>query len=354
MIKFNKIHEGDCLNLFENLDNKSIDLIFLDPPYNLQLNKELTRPNHSIVNGVCQEWDKFDNYQSYDNFTHSYLKNCKRVLKDDGGLWVIGSYHNIFRIGKILQDLNFWILNDVIWVKSNPLPNFRATRLTNAHETLIWCSKSPKAKYQFNYHTLKTGNDDKQERSVWNFPICSGKERIKNELNETAHPTQKPLALMNKIILQSSVKDDLLLEPFAGTGSFCASAKYLGRRYIGFEKDKSYQKLANKRLGSIKSLDDRLIDINEKDKPVKKIPFGALINSGYLKPGSKLYNSNKDYKATILSDGSISYQNERGSIHKIAAKVNKTSSFNGWDYWHYEDKKMNLICIDEIRKKMRN
>ena len=354
MIKTNKIHLGDSLDLLNKLDDKSIDLIFLDPPYNLQLNKELTRPNHSVVNGVSQDWDKFDNYQSYDQFTYSYLENCKRLLKDDGGLWIIGSYHNIFRIGKILQDLNFWILNDVIWVKSNPLPNFRATRLTNAHETLIWCSKSPKSKYQFNYHTLKTSNEDKQERSVWNFPICSGKERIKNENNETAHPTQKPLALMNKIILQSTLKDDLVLEPFAGTGSFCASAKYLGRNYIGFEKEKKYQKIANKRLKSIKSIDDKLLDLNEKDKPIKKIPFGTLINSGYLKPGSQLYNSKKNHRATILPDGSISYQDQRGSIHKIAAKVNNTTSFNGWDFWHYEDPKKNLVSIDEIRKKIRN
>ena len=294
MLRVNSIHQGDCLELLDKVDNNSIDLIFLDPPYNLQLNKELTRPNHSVVKGVNQDWDKFDNFKSYDEFTYSYLNSCKRILKDDGGLWIIGSYHNIFRIGKIIQDLNFWILNDVIWSKSNPLPNFRATRLTNAHETLIWCSKSPKSKYQFNYHTLKTSNEDKQERSVWNFPICSGKERIKDSDNVTAHPTQKPLALMNKILLQSSIKGDLVLEPFAGTASFCAAAKYLGRRYIGFEKDKSYQSIAKNRLKSIKSLDEKLLDINEKDKPVKKIPFGTLINSGYLKAGSQLYNSNKN------------------------------------------------------------
>jgi len=354
VLKINKIHQGDCLELLNKIDENSIDLIFLDPPYNLQLNKELTRPNHSVVTGVSQDWDKFDNYTSYDEFTLSYLKNCKRILKNDGGLWIIGSYHNIFRIGKILQDLNFWILNDVIWVKSNPLPNFRATRLTNAHETLIWCSKSPKSKYQFNYHTLKTSNEDKQERSVWNFPICSGKERLKNVDNETAHPTQKPLALMNKILLQSSIKGDLVLEPFAGTASFCAAAKHLGRKFIGFEKDKAYQSLANKRLNSIKTLDEKLLEINERDKPQKKVPFGTLIYTGYLKPGSKLYNINKDYKATILPDGSITYNNDRGSIHKIAAKVNNTSSFNGWDYWHYEDKKKNLVSIDEIRKKIRS
>ena len=354
MLKLDKIHQGDCLELLNKIDDNSIDLIFLDPPYNLQLNKELTRPNHSVVTGVSQDWDKFDNYTSYDEFTLSYLKNCKRILKDDGGLWIIGSYHNIFRIGKILQDLNFWILNDVIWVKSNPLPNFRATRLTNAHETLIWCSKNPKSKYQFNYHTLKTSNEDKQERSVWNFPICSGKERLKNSENKTAHPTQKPLALMNKILLQSTIKGDLVLEPFAGTASFCAAAKYLGRKYIGFEQDISYQNLANNRLKSIKSLDEKLLDINEKDKPQKKIPFGTLINSGYLKPGSELFNKNKNYKATILPDGSITYKNNRGSIHTIAAKVNNTISFNGWDYWHYEDKKKKLVSIDEIRKKIRS
>ena len=353
MLKQNNLYLGDCIDLFEKIEDKTIDLIFLDPPYNLQLNKVLTRPNHSVVNGVTQDWDKFDNYASYDEFTLSYLRECKRVLKPDGGLWIIGSYHNIFRIGKILQDLNFWILNDVIWAKSNPLPNFRATRLTNAHETLIWCSKKPKSKYQFNYHTLKVANEDKQERSIWNFPICSGKERIKNKTNQTAHPTQKPLALMKKIILQSSIQGDLILEPFAGTASFCAEGKYLGRNYIGFEKDKDYFNLAEKRLKKIKSLKNNLLEVNEKDKPVQKIPFASLIDNGHLKPGSSLYNNNKNYKATVLPDGSITYKNDRGSIHKIAAKVNKTSSFNGWDFWHYEDKKKNLISIDIIRKKMR-
>ena len=354
MISVNKIHFGDCLKNFPKIPNKSIDLIFLDPPYNLQLNKELTRPNHSVVKGVDQEWDKFDNFNSYDQFSKEYLSECKRVLKDDGGLWVIGSYHNIFRIGKILQDLNFWILNDVIWEKSNPLPNFRATRLTNAHETLIWCSKNPKAKYKFNYHTLKTSNEDKQERSVWNFPICSGKERLKNQDNQTAHPTQKPLALMKKVILQSSVKGDLLLEPFAGTASFCAAAKFLGRNFIGFEQDKEYQKLANKRLKSIQPLNEELVEISDKDKPQKKIPFGTLINSGYLEPGSSLYNKNKSCKAKILPDGSLTFGSDRGSIHKIAAKINNTSTFNGWDYWHYEDSKKELVSINEIRKKIRN
>lgn len=354
MLRNNKIYEGDCLKLLDKLDDCSVDLIFLDPPYNLQLNKELTRPNHSVVNGVSQEWDKFDNFKSYDDFTSEYLKKCKRILKDDGGLWIIGSYHNIFRIGKILQDLHFWILNDVIWIKSNPLPNFRATRLTNAHETLIWCSKNQKSKYQFNYHSLKIGNEDKQDRSVWSFPICSGKERIKNKNGETAHPTQKPLSLMSKILLQTSIKGDLVLEPFAGTASFCAAAKYLGRDFIGFEQDNNYISLATKRLKSIKSLDDKFLELNKKDIPLKKVPFGSLINSGYLKPGSQLYNSNKDFQATILPDGSITYKNDRGSIHKIAAKVNNTTNFNGWDYWHYEDKKKNLISIDEIRKKIRN
>ena len=319
MIAFNKIHLGDCLKNFPKIPNNSIDLVFLDPPYNLQLNKKLTRPNHSIVKGVDQEWDKFDNFYSYDQFSKEYLSECKRVLKDDGSLWIIGSYHNIFRIGKILQDLNFWILNDVIWEKSNPLPNFRATRLTNAHETLIWCSKNPEAKYQFNYHTLKTSNEDKQERSVWNFPICSGKERLKNKENQTAHPTQKPLALMKKVILQSSVKGDLLLEPFAGTASFCAAASDVYKR-----------------------------------QPQKRIPFGTLINSGFLEPGSNLYNKNKSCKAKILPDGSLTFGSDRGSIHKIAAKINNTSTFNGWDYWHYEDSKKELISINEIRKKIRN
>ncbi|MAV82525.1 MAG: DNA methyltransferase [Pelagibacteraceae bacterium] len=354
MLKLNKIYNGKCENLFKKIDSKSIDLIFLDPPYFLQLNKKLTRPNHSIVKGVEQDWDKFDSFSSYDSFTFNYLNECKRVLKDNGSLWIIGSYHNIFRIGTILQNLDFWILNDVIWSKSNPLPNFRATRLTNAHETLIWCSKSKKSKYKFNYHALKTANEDTQERSIWNFPICSGKERIKDKNNKTAHPTQKPLSLMKKIITQCSNSDDLILEPFAGTGSFCAAAKNLRRKYIGFEEDKNYVNLAKKRLSKIKTTNKINIEPLEKDLPKKKIPFGNLIHEGYLEPGDKLYNNKKTTKAIILADGSIKIDGNRGSIHKVAAIVNKTSSFNGWDYWHYKNKNKELESIDELRKKLRN
>ena len=354
MLKINQIHLGDCKKLFKKIDDKSIDLIFLDPPYFLQLNKVLTRPNHSIVKGVEQDWDKFNSYEDYDLFTYEYLKECKRVLKEDGTLWIIGSYHNIFRIGSVLQNLDYWILNDVIWSKSNPLPNFRATRLTNAHETLIWCSKSKKSKYKFNYHALKTANEDTQERSIWNFPICSGKERLKNEKKQTANPTQKPISLMKKIITQSSNANDLLLEPFAGTGSFSAAAKYLGRNFIGFEQDKNYIKIARKRLEKVKTIGETNLTPLDRDVPKKKIPFGSLIHEGYLEPGESLYNIKDTKRATILADGSIRLDDKRGSIHQIAAIINNTSSFNGWDYWHYKTHDKKLQSIDILRKKLRN
>ena len=353
-MKLNTIHQGNCADLFKKVKDKSVDLIFLDPPYFLQLNKQLTRPNHSVVKGVEEEWDKFNDYKEYDLFTYNYLKECKRVLKDDGTLWVVGSYHNIYRIGSILQNLDYWILNDVIWSKKNPLPNFRGTRLTNAHETLLWCSKSKESKYKFNYHALKTANEDKQERSIWEFPICSGKERLKNKENKTAHPTQKPLSLMKKIITQCSSESDVLLEPFAGTGSFCAAAKYLGRNFIGFDQNKEYVELATKRIKEIKQIDANVLEPLEKDTPKKKIPFGNLVHEGYLEPGEILYNIKDTHRATIQSDGSIRIDDKRGSIHQIAALVNKTSSFNGWDYWHYKNKDKKLESIDVLRNKLRD
>ena len=353
MLKINKIHQGDCLELLNKIDENSIDLICLDPPYNLQLNKELTRPNHSVVTGVSQDWDKFDNYTSYDEFTLSYLKNCKRILKNDGGLWIIGSYHNIFRIGKILQDLNFWILNDVIWVKSNPLPNFRATRLTNAHETLIWCSKSPKSKYQFNYHTLKTSNEDKQERSVWNFPICSGKERLREDNNQRSHPTQKPEALLYRIMVSSTNTGDTVLDPFLGSGTTAVMAKKLQRNFIGFEQDPDYIKLAKKRLKNTEPLSNEVVTMTKSRKDLPKVPFGELVEQGIIPPGAVLTDKKERFKATVSIDGSLKIKNLSGSIHQLGAKVQGLPSCNGWDFWHVKNKSTSIL-LDELRTDYRN
>ena len=349
MISLNKIHFGDCLENFPKIPDKSIDLIFLDPPYNLQLNKELTRPNHSVVKGVDQEWDKFDNFNSYDQFSKEYLSECKRVLKDDGGLWVIGSYHNIFRIGKILQDLNFWILNDVIWNKKNPMPNFRGTRFTNAHETLIWASKSENSKYTFNYQSLKCLNDDLQMRSNWDLPICNGTERLKKN-GKKVHSTQKPEALLHRILLATSNKDDLILDPFLGSGTTATVAKKLSRNYYGIEKEKSYFKAAEQRLKNTKPIEDHYLDTLKNNKSKPRIPFGSLVELGIIKPGTIIFDNKKKISAKIMVDGSIKHAQTEGSIHKVAATILGAESCNGWTYWHCELGNT-FVPIDNLRQK---
>ncbi len=346
--KLNAIHRLDCVTGMGALSDNSIDLIFADPPYNLQLKNDLYRPNQTKVDGVNDKWDKFVSFKEYDEFSFSWLKQAHRVLKPTGSIWVIGTYHNIFRIGKIMQDIGFWILNDIIWIKSNPMPNFKGTRFTNAHETLIWAAKSEKAKPTFHYKAMKTFNDDKQMRSDWLIPICIGKERLKIN-GKKLHSTQKPEALLYRIILSSSNMGDIVLDPFVGSGTTLAVAKKLKRKYIGFEIDELYIQAANERLEQINELDENLLDYKIEEKP-PRVPFGSLIANNYLSAGDKLYSKDGLIKATIKANGSIEWNGKTGSIHKIGAIAQNKTACNGWVYW-YIKRNENLISINEIRKK---
>ena len=351
MSKFiNKIVNGNSLELIKTIPNKTFDLVFADPPYNLQIGEKLKRPDDSKVNGVDDKWDQFKNFEHYDNFCKAWLTECKRVLKDNGSIWVIGSYHNIFRLGYLLQNLDYWILNDVIWRKSNPMPNFKGTRFTNAHETLIWASKNKKSKYTFNYQSLKCLNDDLQMRSDWIFPICSGKERLKKN-GKKVHSTQKPEALLLRIILATTNKDDVILDPFLGTGTTAVVAKKLGRKYFGIEKDKKYFKAADERINKAKVIEDDYLDTVQNNKSKPRIPFGSLVEMGIIKPGTVLFDHKKKFNAKIMVDGSIKYKNSEGSIHKVAAKIMGAESYNGWTYW-YCNIDGSLVPIDNLRQKL--
>ena len=346
----NKIINGNCLEEIKKIPDKSFDLIFADPPYNMQLGENLRRPDNSKVKSVDDDWDKFQNFKSYDEFSVIWLQECKRILKDDGTIWVIGSYHNIFRLGFHLQNLDYWILNDVIWRKNNPMPNFKGTRFTNAHETLIWASKNKNSKYTFNYQSLKCLNDDLQMRSDWLIPICSGKERIKKN-GKKIHSTQKPESLLHRIILASTNKGDTIFDPFLGTGTTAVVAKKLGREYFGIEQNKNYFLSAKKRIHATKQIEDNNLDTIENNKSKPRIPFGSLIELGVIKPGTKIYDQKKEINARIMVDGSIKYKDSAGSIHKVAAKILGSERCNGWTYWYYQSGDR-LKPIDELRQKL--
>ena len=345
----NKIINGDCLVELKKIPDRTFDLVFADPPYNLQLKNKLTRPDSSEVNAVNDKWDQFESFEKYDEFTISWLKECKRILKKNGALWVIGSYHNIFRLGTAIQNLGFWILNDVVWNKNNPMPNFRGTRFTNAHETLIWSSKDKKSKYTFNYQSLKCLNDDLQMRSDWTFPICNGKERLKKN-GKKVHSTQKPEALLHRIILSTTNKDDIILDPFLGTGTTAVVAKKLGRKYFGIEKDKKYFKAANERINKAKVIEESYLDSLENNKSKPRIPFGSLVELGIIKPGTNIFDQKKKINAKIMVDGSIKHKESAGSIHKVAAKIMGTESYNGWTYW-YCNVNGSTVPIDNLRQR---
>ena len=350
MSKFlNNIINGDCLKELKKIPNKTFDLIFADPPYNMQIGEKLTRPDSSKVNGVNDKWDQFNSFKHYDDFCKTWLTECKRILKDNGSIWVIGSYHNIFRLGYHLQNLDYWLLNDVIWRKNNPMPNFRGTRFTNAHETLIWASKSKKSKYTFNYQSLKCLNDDLQMRSDWTFPICNGKERLKKN-GKKIHSTQKPEALLHRIILATTNKGDTIFDPFLGTGTTAVVSKKLGRNYFGIENNKKYFFAAKDRINKTTKIEDNFLDTIENNKSKPRIPFGSLVELGIIKPGASLFDPKKKINAKIMADGSIKYKDSEGSIHKIAAKIMGIESCNGWTYWYY---KMNgsTVLIDSLRQK---
>ncbi len=346
---------GDCRQVLQELPENSVDLVFADPPYNLQLEGELWRPNQTRVDAVDDDWDQFDNFAQYDQFTREWLTACRRILKPTGTLWVIGSYHNIYRVGKILQDLGFWFLNDVVWVKANPMPNFRGVRYTNAHETLLWMQKEKGAKYTFNYHAMKGLNDDLQMRSDWYIPICTGKERLKDAGGEKAHPTQKPEALLYRVIMSSSNPGDVVLDPFFGTGTTGAVARKLHRHFIGVEIDKKYADLAMQRVHEVVQLEfDPPIFVTPNPRRKKRIPFGNLIENGMLKPGQLLYfGSEGTLTAKVLADGKLSFNGQRGSIHQLAKKIHNGPS-NGWKVWYYWDEiEGQRQPIDHLRELVR-
>ena len=352
MTKFaDKVVNGESLEILKKIPDKSFDLVFADPPYNMQIGEKLIRPDHSKVNGVNDEWDQFSDFKHYDDFSKAWLKECKRILKDSGSMWVIGTYHNIFRLGYHIQNLNYWILNDVIWRKNNPMPNFKGTRFTNAHETLIWASKNKKSKYTFNYQSLKCLNDDIQMRSDWTLPICNGKERLKKN-GKKIHSTQKPEALLHRVILATTNKGDVILDPFLGTGTTAVVAKKLGRKYFGIERDKKYFKAACERINKANVIEDDYLDTLQNNKSKPRVPFGSLIEMGLIKPGTILFDPKKKINAKIMIDGSLKHQKTEGSIHKVAAKILGAESCNGWTYWYYQSGNT-LKPIDKLRDKLR-
>ena len=343
---------GDCIAELRALPKECADLVFADPPYNLQLEGELMRPNNTRVAGVDDDWDKFSDFAAYDAFTRDWLTACRDVLKPDGALWVIGSYHNIFRVGAQLQDLGYWILNDIIWRKTNPMPNFRGKRFTNAHETLIWAARSEKSRCTFNYAAMKALNEDLQMRSDWLFPICSGPERLKNSHGKKAHPAQKPESLLRRILLASTNPGDVVVDPFFGTGTTGAAAVRLGRHYIGIEREKSYARMAAKRIAAIAPYDAETLSVSRSKRNAPRVPFGALIELGMIAPGAILYDPRARHAAHVRADGSIACAGAQGSIHKIGAHVQGAQACNGWTFWHYE-KGGELKPIDELRDRAR-
>jgi site-specific DNA-methyltransferase (adenine-specific)/modification methylase len=342
----NTIFHGNNYEILENLPEKSVDLIFADPPYNLQLQNELYRPDQSRVDGVFDNWDKFNSFSEYDLFTRQWLNACKRVLKDNGTIWVIGSYHNIYRVGSIMQDLGFWFLNDIIWVKTNPMPNFMGTRFNNAHETLLWASKSKDAKFTFHYKTMKNFNDDLQMRSDWYIPICTGKERLKVN-GEKAHSTQKPKELLYRIILSTSNTGDTVLDPFFGSGTTGAVAKRLRRNFIGIEKEKNYVELAKERIEQIVPIEVELLEYQLEKMP-PKVPFGNLIEKQIICAGEFIFSKDKKIQALVNADASITYTDLTASIHKVSATILNKKSNNGWDFWFVE-RNEKMISINELR-----
>ncbi|MDR2933840.1 MAG: site-specific DNA-methyltransferase [Rickettsiales bacterium] len=348
--KLNSILHGDCIDIMREIPDDSVDVIFADPPYNLQLNKQLTRPDHTSVDGVYEGWDKFESLQEYDEFTHAWMVEAKRILKPNGTIWVIGSYHNIFKVGSAMQDLGYWLLNDIVWIKSNPMPNFKGTRFTNAHETLLWACKSKDSKYKFNYEAMKMFNEGVQMRSDWNIPICSGGERLRDREGFKVHSTQKPEALLYRVILSSTAVGDVILDPFFGSGTTGAVAKMLGRNFIGIERDEDYITAANERIENVEAATDLAPLQMTMKKHLMKVPFGALLEHGLLKAGDKLYNHKGQFESIVLSDGSLAYKNEIGSIHQVGAKVQNLPSCNGWTYWYYAKDKPIDVLRNIVRK----
>ena len=352
--KTDVIHRGDCIEVLRSMPDACVDMVFADPPYNLQLGGDLLRPDNSKVDAVDDDWDKFDSFAAYDAFTREWMKECRRILKPEGSIWVIGSYHNVFRLGAAIQDLGFWVLNDIIWRKSNPMPNFKGTRFTNAHETLIWAARSRDQKrYTFNYDALKAFNEDVQMRSDWTLALCTGEERIKDAEGKKAHPTQKPEGLLHRVLMAATRPGDVVLDPFFGTGTTGAAAKRLGRHWIGIERDETYARVAEKRIKAVIPAAPEDLVVMGSRKAEVKVPFGALVEAGLLAPGDKLYCPRGDREARVRADGSLVAGELTGSIHKVGAMVQSAPACNGWTYWHFRSDN-GLAPIDVLRSKVRS
>ncbi len=355
-LRTDRIYKGDCIDVMRSLPAGSVDLIFADPPYNLMLGGELLRPDNSRVDGVDDAWDRFETQKAYAAFTHAWLTEARRVLKDNGSLWVIGSYHNIFRVGAELQDLGFWILNDVVWRKSNPMPNFKGTRFTNAHETMLWCSKGPDAKYTFNYEAMKSLNEGLQMRSDWTLPLCNGGERLKNGEGSKLHPTQKPESLLYRVILSSTNPGDVILDPFFGTGTTGAVAKRLGRHWVGIEREDAYIAAARDRIAQVQPVDDVKLLATPRKRAEPRVPFGTVVERGLLEPGTVLSDMRGRWTAKVRADGTLVASSpkgdHRGSIHQVGAAVQGAPACNGWTFWCVR-KGESLVPIDVLRQQVR-
>ena len=348
LLPLGQIIPGDCIEAMRTIPDASVDMVFADPPYNLQLGGDLSRPDGSHVDAVTNDWDKFSSFASYDQFTRDWLTEARRVLKPEGSLWVIGSYHNIFRLGAIMQDMGFWILNDIIWRKANPMPNFKGTRFTNAHETLIWASMGEKSKYTFNYRAMKTLNDELQMRSDWVLPICNGAERLKKG-GRKVHPTQKPESLLYRVMLATTNAGDVVLDPFFGTGTTGAVAKRLGREWIGCEREGDYREAALERIEMALPLDERALKTMQSKRSAPKVAFGTLIETGWIKPGTKLTDKKGRFEAVVRADGSLVCGDVNGSIHGAGKELQGAPSCNGWTFWHLEHEGK-VKPIDAIRQ----
>lgn len=342
------ILRGDCVETMKALPDGKVDCIFADPPYNLQLRGELRRPDESVVDGVDDAWDKFDDYATYDKFTRDWLTEARRILHKDGTIWVIGSYHNVFRLGAILQDLGFWILNDIVWRKANPMPNFKGRRFTNAHETLIWAARGPQSKYRFNYQAMKALNEDIQMRSDWYLPLCTGNERLRNQHGLKLHPTQKPESLLYRVLLSSTQTGDIVLDPFCGSGTTPAMAKRMGRRFIAIERHPDYIAAAQARIDRETPMAEDHLAVTPAKREVPRIPFGSFVERGLLPAGTQLYDRARRLCVTVSPDGSIVSGSQRGSIHKLGAQLTGAPSCNGWTFWHFEREGV-LVPIDVLR-----
>ena len=351
VLPLDQILGGDCIEVMNSLPAGSVDLIFADPPYNLQLKGELHRPDNSMVDAVNDHWDQFTSFASYDRFTRDWLAAARRLLKPNGAIWVIGSYHNIFRVGTVLQDQGFWLLNDVVWRKSNPMPNFRGKRLTNAHETLIWASRDESSKYTFNYEALKELNDGVQMRSDWVIPLCTGGERLKDANGDKAHPTQKPQALLHRILVATTHPGDVVLDPFFGTGTTGAVARMLGRSFIGIEREAAYRSVAAERLARVRAFDRSALEITASKRSEPRVPFGQVVERGMLRPGEVL-TSPRGKTARVRADGTLVGPDMTGSIHQVGAAMEGAPSCNGWTYWHFR-RDGQMVPIDILRQQIR-